>query len=131
MFSLQTKIRGEQTSLIDEMLTQQKVVRAFGMEQPVQTHFDEINGRLRGGHLRAVFFSSLTNPSTRFVNSLVYACVGVAGALTSIATGGVGLSIGSLSAFLSYANQYTKPFNEISGVVTGTAGRACLRPAGL
>ena len=122
MFSLQTKIRGEQTSLIDEMLTQQKVVRAFGMEQPVQTHFDEINGRLRGGSLRAVFFSSLTNPSTRFVNSLVYACVGVAGALTSIATGGVGLSIGSLSAFLSYANQYTKPFNEISGVVTELQG---------
>ena len=122
MFSLQTKIRGEQTSLIDEMLTQQKVVRAFGMEQPVQTHFDEINGRLRGASLRAVFFSSLTNPSTRFVNSLVYACVGVAGALTSIATGGVGLSIGSLSAFLSYANQYTKPFNEISGVVTELQG---------
>ncbi len=122
MFSLQTKIRGEQTSLIDEMLTQQKVVRAFGMEKPVQTHFDEINGRLRGASLRAVFFSSLTNPSTRFVNSLVYACVGVAGALTSIATGGVGLSIGSLSAFLSYANQYTKPFNEISGVVTELQG---------
>ena len=122
MFSLQTKIRGEQTSLIDEMLTQQKVVRSFGMERPVQTHFDEINGRLRGASLRAVFFSSLTNPSTRFVNSLVYACVGVAGALTSIATGGVGLSIGSLSAFLSYANQYTKPFNEISGVVTELQG---------
>ena len=122
MFSLQTKIRGEQTSLIDEMLTQQKVVRAFGMEQPVQTHFDEINERLRGASLRAVFFSSLTDPSTRFVNSLVYACVGVAGALTSISTGGVGLSIGSLSAFLSYANQYTKPFNEISGVVTELQG---------
>ena len=122
MFSLQTKIRGEQTSLIDEMLTQQKVVRAFGMEQPVQTRFDEINGRLWCASLRAVFFSSLTNPSTRFVNSLVYACVGVAGALTSIATGGVGLSIGSLSAFLSYANQYTKPFNEISGVVTELQG---------
>ena len=122
MFSLQTKIRGEQTSLIDEMLTQQKVVRAFGMEQPVQTRFDEINGRLRGASLRAVFFSSLTNPSTRFVNSLVYACVGVAGALTSIAIGGAGLSIGSLSAFLSYANQYTKPFNEISGVVTELQG---------
>ena len=122
MFSLQTKIRGEQASLIDEMLTQQKVVRAFGMEQPVQTHFDEINERLRGASLRAVFFSSLTNPSTRFVNSLVYACVGVAGALTSISTGGVGLSIGSLSAFLSYANQYTKPFNEISGVVTELQG---------
>ena len=122
MFSLQTKIRGEQTSLIDEMLTQQKVVRAFGMEQPVQTRFDEINGRLRGASLRAMFFSSLTNPSTRFVNSLVYACVGVAGALTSIATGGAGLSIGSLSAFLSYANQYTKPFNEISGVVTELQG---------
>ena len=122
MFSLQTMIRGEQTSLIDEMLTQQKVVRAFGMEQPVQSRFDEINGRLRGASLRAVFFSSLTNPSTRFVNSLVYACVGVAGALASIATGGVGLSIGSLSAFLSYANQYTKPFNEISGVVTELQG---------
>ena len=122
MFSLQTKIRGEQTSLIDEMLTQQKVVRAFGMEQPVQTRFDEINGRLRGASLRAVFFSSLTNPSTRFVNSLVYACVGVAGALTSITTHGAGLSIGSLSAFLSYANQYTKPFNEISGVVTELQG---------
>ncbi len=122
MFSLQTKIRGEQTSLIDEMLTQQKVVRAFGMEQPVQTRFDEINGRLRGASLRAVFFSSLTNPSTRFVNSLVYACVGVAGALTSITTRGAGLSIGSLSAFLSYANQYTKPFNEISGVVTELQG---------
>lgn len=128
MFSLQTKIRGEQTSLIDEMLTQQKVVRAFGMEQPVQTRFDEINGRLRGASLRAVFFSSLTNPSTRFVNSLVYACVGVAGALTSIATGGAGLSIGSLSAFLSYANQYTKPFNEISGVVTELQGAlACVQ----
>ena len=122
MFSLQTKIRGEQTSLIDEMLTQQKVVRAFGMEQPVQTRFDEINERLRGASLRAVFFSSLTNPSTRFVNSLVYACVGVAGALTSITTHGAGLSIGSLSAFLSYANQYTKPFNEISGVVTELQG---------
>ena len=122
MFSLQTKIRGEQTSLIDEMLTQQKVVRAFGMEQPVQTRFDEINGRLRGASLRAVFFSSLTNPSTRFVNSLVYACVGVAGALTSITTHGAGLSIGSLSAFLSYANQYTKPFNEISGVVSELQG---------
>ena len=122
MFSLQTKIRGEQTSLIDEMLTQQKVVHAFGMEQPVQTRFDEINGRLRGASLRAVFFSSLTNPSTRFVNSLVYACVGVAGALTSITTHGAGLSIGSLSAFLSYANQYTKPFNEISGVVTELQG---------
>ena len=122
MFSLQTKIRGEQTSLIDEMLTQQKVVRAFGMEQPVQTRFDEINGRLRGASLRAVFFSSLTNPSTRFVNSLVYACVGVAGALTSITTRGAGLSIGSLSAFLSYANQYTKPFNEISGVVSELQG---------
>ena len=115
MFSLQTKIRGEQTSLIDEMLTQQKVVRAFGMEQPVQTHFDEINGRLRGASLRAVFFSSLTNPSTRFVNNIIYAAVALAGAFL-IPLGA--LTVGGLSVLLSYANQYMKPFNDITSVIT-------------
>ena len=118
MFSLQSKTRGEQTALIDEMLTGQKVVRAFGMEDEVQDRFDEINGRLENASRRAIFFSSLTNPATRFVNSLVYACVGVAGALVCILGGPAMLTVGQLSAFLSYANQYTKPFNEISGVVT-------------
>ena len=118
MFSLQSKTRGEQTALIDEMLTGQKVVRAFGMEDEVQERFEEINGRLKSASLRAIFFSSLTNPATRFVNSLVYACVGVAGALVCILGGPGMLTVGQLSAFLSYANQYTKPFNEISGVVT-------------
>ena len=118
MFALQSKTRGEQTALIDEMLTGQKVVRAFGMEDEVQERFDEINGRLQDASLRATFFSSLTNPATRFVNSLVYACVGVAGALVCILGGPSMLTVGQLSAFLSYANQYTKPFNEISGVVT-------------
>lgn len=128
MFSLQTKIRGEQTALIDEMIGNQKVVRAFGMEAPVQARFDEVNERLRHASRRAVFYSSLTNPATRFVNALVYACVGVAGALVAISTGGAGLSVGQLSAFLSYANQYTKPFNEISGVVTELQGAlACAR----
>jgi len=118
MFTLQSKTRGEQTALIDEMLTGQKVVRAFGMEDEVQERFDEINGRLENASRRAIFFSSLTNPATRFVNSLVYACVGVAGALVCILGGPAMLTVGQLSAFLSYANQYTKPFNEISGVVT-------------
>jgi len=118
MFALQSKTRGEQTALIDEMLTGQKVVRAFGMEDTVQERFDEINGRLQNASRRAIFFSSLTNPATRFVNSLVYACVGVAGALVCILGGPAVLTVGQLSAFLSYANQYTKPFNEISGVVT-------------
>ncbi|MBE5778689.1 MAG: ABC transporter ATP-binding protein [Clostridiales bacterium] len=122
MFTLQSKTRGEQTALIDEMLTNQKVVRAFAMEDEVQERFDEVNGRLKKASLRAVFFSSLTNPATRFVNSLVYACAGVAGAVIAIVTGGSGLSVGALSAFLSYANQYTKPFNEISGVVTELQG---------
>ncbi len=118
MFSLHSKTRGEQTALIDEMLTGQKVVRAFGMEDEVQENFDEINGRLEKASRRAIFFSSLTNPATRFVNSLVYACVGVAGALVCILGGPAALTVGQLSAFLSYANQYTKPFNEISSVVT-------------
>ncbi len=116
MFTLQTKTRGEQTALIDEMMTNQKVVRAFGMEDEVQKQFDEVNERLEKCSLQAIFYSSITNPSTRFVNSLVYACVGVAGAVVAITTGGI--TVGQLSAFLSYANQYTKPFNEISGVVT-------------
>lgn len=116
LFSSQTAIRGRQTALIDEMVTGQKVVRAFGMEKQVQTRFDDVNQELEKVSLKAIFFSSLTNPVTRFVNSLVYACVGVAGALVSITTGGI--TVGQLSAFLSYANQYTKPFNEISGVVT-------------
>ena len=126
MFALQAKTRGEQTALIDEMIGGQKVVRAFCTEDAVQERFDEVNKRLEDSSLRAVFFSSLTNPSTRFVNALVYACVGVVGALSAITTGG--LTIGQLSAFLSYANQYTKPFNEISGVITELQGAlACAK----
>ena len=116
MFTLQTRTRGEQTALIDEMVTHQKVVRAFSMEDETQRRFDEVNERLEKCSLRAIFYSSLTNPATRFVNALPYACVGVAGALVAVTTGGI--TVGQLSAFLSYANQYTKPFNEISGVVT-------------
>ncbi len=115
MFQLQSSTRGEQTGLIDEMIGNQKVVQAFGYQKKSHQRFDEINERLRQCSLRAIFFSSITNPATRFVNSLVYAGVGVAGAL--IAVGG-GISVGQLASFLSYANQYTKPFNEISGVVT-------------
>ncbi len=117
MFRLQSETRGEQTALIDEMIGNQKVVQAFSHEPEALKQFDEINGRLEKCSLRATFFSSITNPATRFVNSLVYAGVGLAGALTSVATGGA-FSVGQLSCFLSYANQYTKPFNEISGVVT-------------
>jgi len=115
MFKLQSQTRGELTSLVDEMIGNQKVVQAFGYEQEAQQRFDEINERLRRYSLRAIFFSSITNPATRFVNSMVYASVGVAGAYAAIR--GL-LSVGQLSVFLSYANQYTKPFNEISGVVT-------------
>ncbi|MEG0638402.1 MAG: ABC transporter ATP-binding protein [Clostridia bacterium] len=126
MFTLQARTRGEQTALIDEMITGQKVVRAFSSEEAVQARFDEINKRLEKCSVRAIFYSALTQPSTRFVNSLVYACVGVAGALISVATGGV--TVGQVSAFLSYANQYTKPFNEISGVITELQGAlACAR----
>ena len=116
MFSQQSKTRGEQTAIIDEMITNQKVVRAFAMEDDVQQRFDEVNTRLEKISLKAIFYSSITNPATRFVNSLVYACVGIAGALVAVISGGI--TVGQLSAFLSYANQYTKPFNEISGVVT-------------
>lgn len=115
MFKLQSETRGEQTGLIEEMIGNQKVVQAFGREGKVLERFDEINGRLGTCSLRAIFFSSLTNPSTRFVNGLVYAGVGFFGALAAI---GGRITVGQLSCFLSYANQYTKPFNEISGVVT-------------
>ena len=115
MFRLQSQVRGEQTGFVEEMVQGQKVVQAFGRERDSLEKFDEINERLRKCSLRAIFFSSITNPSTRFVNSLVYTGVGIVGALSVI---GGGLSVGQLSAFLSYANQYTKPFNEISGVVT-------------
>ncbi|MBE5952015.1 MAG: ABC transporter ATP-binding protein [Lachnospiraceae bacterium] len=115
MFQLQSKTRGEQTALIDEMIGGQKVVQAFGRQDEVLGQFDEINTRLQDCSLRATFFSSLTNPCTRFVNSLVYAAVGISGAALAIRGG---ITVGQLTSFLSYANQYTKPFNEISGVVT-------------
>lgn len=115
MFQLQSQTRGELTSLVDEMIGNQKVVQAFGYEHEAQENFEEINERLRKYSLRAIFFSSITNPATRFVNSMVYASVGITGAFAAIR--GI-LSVGQLSCFLSYANQYTKPFNEISGVVT-------------
>ena len=115
MFRLQSEARGEQTALIDEMIGNQKVVQAFGHEKEAMEQFGEINERLRKYSLRAIFFSSITNPSTRFVNSLVYTGVGVTGALAAISGR---MTVGQLTAFLSYANQYTKPFNEISGVVT-------------
>lgn len=115
MFQLQTRTRGEQTSLIDEIVGNEKVVQAFNHEDEALEQFDEINDRLQKCSLRATFFSSLTNPSTRFVNSIVYAGVGIFGAMSAL-TGGI--TVGQLSCFLSYANQYTKPFNEISGVIT-------------
>ena len=115
MFKLQSETRGEQTSFIEEMVGNQKVVQAFSKEDEALEKFDEINGRLEKCSLKAIFFSSLVNPATRFVNSLVYATVAVIGAFLAISGG---ITVGNLSALLSYANQYTKPFNEISGVVT-------------
>ena len=115
MFRLQSETRAKQTSLIDEMVSGQNIVQAFGRENATLGEFDTVNEDLRRFSLRAIFFSSITNPSTRFVNSLVYAGVGIAGALSAV-TGTI--SVGQLTMFLSYANQYTKPFNEISGVVT-------------
>ena len=115
MFRLQTLTRGEQTGLIDETIGNIKVVQAFGHEAASLEQFDEINDRLQKASLRAIFFSSLVNPCTRFVNALAYAGVGLTGALIAI---GGGITVGNLTSFLSYANQYTKPFNEISGVVT-------------
>ena len=114
-FRRQSEIRGEQTALVSEMIEGQKVVQAFGQEQNNVERFDEINGRLQHASLRAVFYSSLTNPVTRFVNSMVYAGVAIAGAVYAV---NGGITVGSLTSFLGYANQYTKPFNEISGVVT-------------
>ncbi|MBR0081700.1 MAG: ABC transporter ATP-binding protein [Clostridia bacterium] len=115
MFRLRSETRGKQTALIDEMIGGQNVVQAFGREQKTLETFDAVNEQLRKYSLRAIFFSSITNPSTRFVNSLVYAGVAISGALIAI---GGGVTVGQLTMFLSYANQYTKPFNEISGVVT-------------
>ncbi len=115
MFQVQSATRGEQTALIDEMIGQQKIVQAFSYENKAKERFEDVNERLRASSLKATFYSSLVNPSTRFVNSLVYAGVGLAGAFAVISGG---LTVGLLSSFLSYANQYTKPFNEISGVMT-------------
>lgn len=115
MFKEQSETRGEQTSLIEEMVGNQKIVKTFSREEAVKSQFGEINGRLQKCSLNAIFYSSLTNPCTRFVNSLVYAGVGIFGAFLAI---NGGISVGRLSCFLSYANQYTKPFNEISGVIT-------------
>jgi ATP-binding cassette subfamily B multidrug efflux pump len=115
MFRKQSETRGELTSLTDEMLGNMKVVQAFGHQEEAQKEFEEINDRLAGYSLRATFFSSITNPATRFVNSLVYAAVGITGAYGAIRGF---ITVGQLTSFLSYANQYTKPFNEISGVVT-------------
>ena len=114
-FRDQTAIRGEQTALVEEQIQGQRVVQAFGHEEESLAAFDDVNDRLRDASVKAVFFSSLTNPVTRFVNSVVYAAVGLTGALLAL---GGGISVGQLSVFLSYANQYAKPFNEISGVVT-------------
>ena len=115
MFMEQSKTRGEQTALIDEMIGNEKVVKAFAQEDEAIARFDEINGRLQKCSLQAIFYSSLTNPCTRFVNSVVYAIVAITGALACISGG---MTVGALTTFLSYANQYTKPFNEISGVIT-------------
>lgn len=115
MFKAQSEIRGEQTALVEEMVGNLKIVKTFSKEADVKAQFGEINERLQKSSLRAIFFSSLTNPATRFVNSLVYAGVGVFGAFIALRGG---ISVGRLSCFLSYANQYTKPFNEISGVIT-------------
>ena len=115
MFKLQSETRGEQTALIDEMIGGQKVVKAYNHEQETMDKFDEINERLQKYSLKAISLSSITNPATRFVNSLVYAGVAVTGAISAI---NGGISVGQLATFLSYANQYTKPFNEISGVIT-------------
>ena len=117
MFKLQSVTRGEQTALIDETIGNMKLVRAFGYEKTALERFDEVNDRLTKASLRAIFFSSLTNPCTRFVNSVVYAGVGLSGALLCVAGAG-GFTVGNLTSFLNYANQYTKPFNEISGVIT-------------
>ncbi|MBO5355667.1 MAG: ABC transporter ATP-binding protein [Clostridia bacterium] len=118
MFKLQSEIRGKQTALMEEAIGSHDVVAAFSQEDKMLERFDDLNGKLQKASLQATFFSSLTNPSTRFVNSLVYTGVALTGALSIASSGGVSLTVGGLSAFLAYANQYAKPFNEISGVVT-------------
>ena len=118
LFRKQSELRGEQTAFLNEMLQNQKVVKAFSHEKANEAQFDELNDRLEDSSLHAVFYSSLVNPCTRFLNSIVYAIVALCGALVCFHTGGAALTVGGLSCFLSYANQYTKPFNEISGVVT-------------
>ncbi|MBQ8351514.1 MAG: ABC transporter ATP-binding protein [Clostridia bacterium] len=118
MFRAQSEARAEQTALIDEVIGTGKLIRAFGMEDETLDAFDKTNEKLQQTSLRAIFFSSLTNPSTRFINSVVYAGVALAGAVVVISSGGIAMSVGGLSSFLSYANQYTKPFNEISGVIS-------------
>ncbi|MBO5326984.1 MAG: ABC transporter ATP-binding protein [Clostridia bacterium] len=118
MFKLQSELRGKQTALMEEAIGAHDVVTAFSQEDKMLSRFDDLNGKLQKASLQATFFSSLTNPSTRFVNSLVYTGVALTGALTVMSSGGAALSIGGLFAFLAYANQYAKPFNEISGVVT-------------
>ncbi len=118
MFRAQSEARAEQTALVDEVIGAGKLIRAFGMEDEMLDAFDKTNEKLKETSLRAIFFSSLTNPTTRFINSVVYAGVALSGALVVIMSGGMALSVGGLSSFLSYANQYTKPFNEISGVIS-------------
>ena len=118
MFKLQSETRGEQTSFIDEMIGNAKTVDAYSHAEENMQRFDEINDRLQGYSLKAVFFSSITNPATRFVNSIVYAAVAMFGAILAVKTNQSAITVGVLTCFLSYANQYTKPFNEISGVVT-------------
>ncbi len=118
LFKKQSETRAEQTSLIDEMIGEHKTVAAFSHEDEAIERFDEINARLQKCSLKAVFYSSLTNPCTRFVNNLVYAAVALVGALICISSGGLALTVGALTSLLNYANQYTKPFNEISGVIT-------------
>lgn len=115
MFKLQSETRGEQTSIIEEIIGNQKIVQAYNHEEKALEQFDEINERLKKASLKATFFSSLTNPGTRFVNNIMYAFVGLAGAFVALSGG---ITVGALASFLSYANQYTKPFNEISGVIT-------------
>ena len=122
MFQLQSKIRGQQTALMEEAISGHKAVAAFSQEEPMLEKFGELNTQLQKASLNATFFSSLTNPSTRFVNSLVYAGVALVGAFSAIGGGAAAISVGTLSTFLAYANQYTKPFNEISGVVTELQG---------
>ena len=117
LFAKQSSTRGEQTAFIEEMVGNQKIVRAFGKEEDSMEQFDAINGRLQKVSVKAIFYSSLTNPATRFINALVYAAVGVFGALIVMGNTKAALTVGELSCFLSYANQYTKPFNEISGVI--------------